>query len=231
VLRESYREELDDINACLVGMANTVGSAMSTATTALLDADVALADLVIAGDARIDAVRESIEERCFTLLARQQPVATDLRTITTAMRIVGDLERMGDLAEHIAKVARMRFPEHAVPQEVRPVFLEAGHVAESLVAKAGTVIAKRDIAAAVELEADDDVMDRLHAQLFRELLSDDWPHGIESAIDVTLLGRYYERFADHAVSVARRVVYLVTGEHSGPRPGIAGHPPVFDQVP
>jgi phosphate transport system protein len=106
----------------------------------------------------------------------------------------------------------MRFPEHAVPQEVRPIFLEAGHVAESLVTKAGTVIAKRDIQAAVELEADDDVMDRLHKQLFLELLSDDWPHGIESAIDVTLLGRYYERFADHAVSVARRVVYLVTGE-------------------
>jgi phosphate transport system protein len=208
VLRESYREELDDINACLVEMANSVGSAMSTATTALLDADVALADLVIAGDERIDAVRESIEERCFTLLARQQPVATDLRTITTAMRIVGDLERMGDLAEHIAKVARMRFPEHAVPQEVRPIFLEAGHVAESLVTKAGTIIAKRDVEAAAELEAEDDLMDQLHKQL----LSPSWGHGIESAIDVTLLGRYYERFADHAVSVARRVVYLVTGE-------------------
>jgi phosphate transport system protein len=211
-MRESYREELDDINACLVEMANSVGSAMSTATTSLLDADVALADLVIAGDERIDAVRESIEERCFTVLARQQPVATDLRVITTAMRIVADLERMGDLAVHIAKVARMRFPEHAVPQEVRPVFLEAGHVAEDLVTKAGTVIAKRDVEAAVELEADDDLMDQLHKQLFLELLSDDWPHGIESAIDVTLLGRYYERFADHAVSVARRVVYLVTGE-------------------
>ncbi|GAB4080634.1 phosphate signaling complex protein PhoU [Modestobacter muralis] len=211
-MRESYREELDDINACLVGMANSVGSAMSTATTALLDADVALADLVIAGDRRIDAVRESIEERCFTLLARQQPVATDLRAITTAMRIVADLERMGDLAEHIAKVARMRFPEHAVPQEVRPIFLEAGHVAESLVAKAGTVIAKRDVETAIELEAEDDVMDQLHKSMFRELLSEDWPHGIEAAIDVTLLGRYYERFADHAVSVARRVIYLVTGE-------------------
>jgi len=217
-VRESYREELDDINACLVGMANSVGSAMSTATTALLDADVALADLVIAGDRRIDAVRESIEERCFTLLARQQPVATDLRAITTAMRIVADLERMGDLAEHIAKVARMRFPEHAVPQEVRPIFLEAGHVAESLVAKAGTVIAKRDVEAAIELEAEDDVMDQLHKSMFRELLSDDWPHGIETAIDVTLLGRYYERFADHAVSVARRVVYLVTGERPLPAP-------------
>src|SRR6478736_6177899 len=132
-MRESYFEELDDLRSCLVEMANTVGSQMSTATTALLDADVALADLVIAGDAHIDTTRESLEQRCFTLLARQQPVAGDLRTITTAMRIVSDLERMGDLAEHIAKLARMRFPEHAVPQEVRPAFLEAGHLAEMVV--------------------------------------------------------------------------------------------------
>lgn len=213
-MRESYREELDDINACLVEMANSVGSAMSTATTALLDADVALADLVIAGDQHIDDARESIEQRCFTLLARQQPVAGDLRTITTAMRIVSDLERMGDLAEHIAKLARMRFPESAVPQDVRPAFLEAGHIAEMLVTKAATVIAKHDVEAARELETDDDAMDRLHRGLFRQLLSDDWPHGIETAIDITLLGRYYERFADHAVSVARRVVYLVTGERT-----------------
>ena len=211
-VREQYREELEDINACLVGMANSVGSAMSKATTALLDADVALADMVITGDEHIDASRESIEQRCFTLLARQQPVATDLRTITTAMRVVSDLERMGDLAAHVAKLARMRFPDPAVPQEVRPIFLEAGHVAESLVTKTATVIAKLDVEAAARLEAEDDLMDRLHRQLFRELLSKDWPHGIESAIDVTLLGRYYERFADHAVSVARRVVYLVTGE-------------------
>ena len=215
-MREGYREELDDINNCLVEMANSVGSAMSTATTALLDADVALADLVIAGDQHIDAARESIEQRCFTLLARQQPVAGDLRVITTAMRIISDLERMGDLAEHIAKIARRRFPENAVPQEVRPAFLEAGHVAEMLVAKAGTVIATRDLQAARELETDDDAMDRLHRGLFRQLLSDDWPYGIEAAIDITLLGRFYERFADHAVSVARRVVYLVTGEKPGP---------------
>ena len=225
-MREIYREELDDITACLVAMANSVGSQMSTATTALLDADVALADLVIAGDEQIDATRESIDQRCFTLLARQQPVATDLRTIVTATRIASDLERMGDLAEHIAKVARMRFPDNAVPQEVRPSLLEAGHVAEMLVAKAGTVIATHNVAAARELETDDDAMDRLHADLFRQLLSDDWPHGVETAIDITLLGRYYERFADHAVSVARRVVYLVTGERydtaavpAAPQPG------------
>jgi phosphate transport system protein len=211
-VREHYREELEDINACLVGMANSVGSAMSKATTALLDADVAVADLVIEGDEQVDATRESIEQRCFTLLARQQPVATDLRTITAAMRIVSDLERMGDLAVHVAKLARMRFPDHAVPQEVRPIFLEAGHVAERLVTQTASVIAKLDVEAAGQLEADDDLMDQLHRQLFRELLSKDWPHGMEAAIDVTLLGRYYERFADHAVSVARRVVYLVTGE-------------------
>ena len=211
-MRQQYQQELAGINDCLVEMANAVGSAMSKATTALLDADVAVADLVIAGDGHVDAARESIEQRCFTLLAQQQPVATDLRTITAATRIVGDLERMGDLAVHVAKVARMRFPDHAVPLEVRPIFLEAGHVAERLVAQTATVIGKLDVEAAGRLEADDDLMDRLHRQLFRELLSKDWPHGIEAAIDVTLLGRYYERFADHAVSVARRVVYLVTGE-------------------
>jgi phosphate transport system protein len=119
---------------------------------------------------------------------------------------------MGDLAVHVAKLARMRFPESAVPVEVRPIFLEAGHVAQNLVTKTGAVIAKLDVRAATELESDDDLMDALHRQLFTEVLSPGWPHGMESAIDITLLGRYYERFADHAVSVARRVVYLVTGE-------------------
>ena len=221
-MREGYREELDDLNACLVEMANSVGSAISTATTALLDADVALADLVIAGDQQIDATRESVEQRCFTLLARQQPVAGDLRTITTAMRIVSDLERMGDLAEHVAKLARMRFPDSAVPLEVRASFLEMGHIAEMLITKTATVIAKRDVEAAKELETDDDAMDKLHRGLFRQLLSDDWPYGIETAIDITLLGRYYERFADHAVSVARRVVYLVTGERAPAPAATAG---------
>jgi phosphate transport system protein len=215
-MRTTYREELDDINACLAQMANSVASAMNTATSSLLGADAALAELVIAGDKDIDAVRERIEQRCFTVLARQAPVAGDLRTITTTMRIVCDLERMGDHAEHIAKLAWMRFPEQAVPQEVRPILLEAGHVAGILARKAGTVIATRDVAAAQELETDDDAMDRLHRELFREVLSDGWPHGVESAIDVVLLGRYYERFADHAVSVARRVVYLVTGQRGRP---------------
>ena len=168
--------------------------------------------MVIADDDRIDGRYLEVHQGVLSLLARQAPVATDLRTITAAMRMISDLERMGDLAVHVAKLARMRCPDHAGPLEVRPIFLEAGHVAERRVAQTATVIAKLDVEAAGQLEADDDLMDQLHRQLFRELLSKDWPHGIEAAIDVTLLGRYYERFADHAVSVARRVVYLVTGE-------------------
>src|SRR3954453_14400035 len=141
-------------------MANSVGSAMSKATTALLDADVALADLVIAGDEQIDAPRESLQQRCVMLRAQPQPVATDLRTITAATRIVADLERMGDLAVHVAKVARMRFPDPAVTVEVRPIFLEGGHVAERLVAQTATVSPKLDVEAAGRLEADDDLMDQ-----------------------------------------------------------------------
>ena len=199
---------------------NTTEIAYEAVKAALQDAGVALAEI---GSA-ITASQDFWEGRTISSMAvneiagatfkSESKTASDgaLALTYAAMRIVSDLERMGDLAVHIAKVARMRFPDHAVPQEVRPAFLEAGHVAEMLITKAATVIAKRDAAAAQELEKDDDAMDRIHRGLFRELLSDDWPHGIETAIDITLLGRYYERFADHAVSVALRVIYLVTGE-------------------
>jgi phosphate transport system protein len=126
--------------------------------------------------------------------------------------MVGDLERMGDLAGHIAKIARRRYPGSAVPPELRSVILEMGQIAQRIVAKAGSVIAGHDAELAAELESDDDAMDALHRRLFRIVLDDDWSQGMEAAIDITLLGRFYERFADHAVSVARRVVYLVTGE-------------------
>ena len=212
-MRESYFEELEDIRGCLVEMANTVGSQMSTATTALLDADVALADLVIAGDEQIDATRESIDQRCFTLLARQQPVATDLRTIVAALRMVSELERMGDLSVHVAKVARLRVPEIAVPDEIRPTVERMAAVAQDMVGRVCGVIVNRDVEAAIALGKDDEEMDGLRRQSFAELLSDDWSHGVEAAVDVALLGRYYERIADHAVSIANRVVFVVTGHN------------------
>ncbi len=211
-MRDAYHDELDALSTRLVDMTALVGSAMASATTALLDADLTVAEVVVAGDSAIDTVYHEIEERALLLLARQQPVASDLRILVTSLRMVADLERAGDLALHVAKVARRRYPLSAVPEELRPTVLEMGHVAQRIMAKTGNVIAGADLVLAAEVERDDDAMDFLHRRIFEVLLADTWQGGVESAIDVTLVGRYYERFADHAVSVARRVVYLVTGE-------------------
>ena len=211
-MRQTFHDELDQIGRALVQMNAMVNAAMARATTALLDADLGLAEQVISADGKIDAVRDDLEGKSFDLLARQQPVAGDLRIIVTSLRMVAELERMGDLALHIAKVARMRYPSSAVPAELRETIREMGRVAERIAGKAGDAMAGKDVGLAEELESDDDNMDALHRRLFSILLSDDWAYGIEPAIDMTLIGRYYERFADHAVSVARRVIYLVTGE-------------------
>ncbi|HZG93734.1 MAG TPA: phosphate signaling complex protein PhoU [Mycobacteriales bacterium] len=209
-MRDVYHDQLDAVVSDLVEMTNTVSNAMARATTALLDCDLPLAEAVIAGDSAIDDVYHDIEERALLMLARQQPVASDLRTIVTSLRMVADIERAGDLALHVAKVARRRYPLSAVPKELRSTILDMGQVAQRLMTKTGDVIAGRDVQLAHEIERDDDQMDDLHRALFTLIL--DQQLGLETAIDITLVGRYYERFGDHAVSVARRVVYLVTGE-------------------
>lgn len=211
-MRDAYHEELEWISLSLVDLANHVGSAIGRATTALLDADLQLAESVIAGDSVIDDRYHEIEERAFDLFARQQPVASDLRLLVASLRMVADIERAGDMALHVAKVARRRYPLSAIPNELRSTVLQMGQVAQRIMSKAGDVIAQRDVDLAAELESDDDQMDDLHKKLFSVLLGERWQGGVESAIDVTLVGRYLERYADHAVSVARRVVYLVTGE-------------------
>ncbi len=216
-MREQFHDELAGLSDQMVEMTRLVGSAIARATTALLDADLTLAETVITADETIDALQLELEERALALLARQQPVATDLRVIVTSLRMSADLERMGDLARHLAKLARMRYPNSAIPPELRATVLQMGQVAERIVAKAGSVIASRDIEVADELETDDDAMDALHRQVFASLLAPSYAHGIETAVDITLCGRYYERFADHAVSVARRVVFLATGERRVPR--------------
>ena len=211
-MRNSFHQDLDKISDQLVEMTRLAGSAMSRATTALLDADLNLAESVIAADEKIDALRRELDDLSIDLLAQQQPVATDLRMVVTAMRMSADLERMGDLARHVAKVARLRYPDSAIHPVMRSTVLEMGQVAGRIVAKAGSVIAGKDIESALALEQDDDEMDRLHRDIFNMLMDGKWAHGTEAAVDATLISRYYERFADHAVSVARRVVYLVTGE-------------------
>ena len=211
-MRDSFHEDLDRISDRLVEMTRLVGSAMSRSTTALLDADLSLAEGVIEADHLVDTIRDEIDEMAVQLIAQQQPVATDLRIVVTALHMASSLERMGDLAEHVAKVARLRYPQTAVPAEARATIVEMGQLAERIVAKAGSIIAAKDVDGAKDLHGDDDAMDRLHREVFTMLVGDTWSAGTEAAIDMTLLSRYYERFADHAVSVARQVTYLVTGE-------------------
>jgi phosphate transport system protein len=169
------------------------------------------------GDAAIDALREEIDERAFQIIATQAPVATDLRVVISTIHLSADLERMGDLAHHVAKIARLRYPEVAVPAEVLDIFGQMGEVAMSLIGKVADVVDGRDVELAQAVELEDDSMDALRRKMFTVVLSNNWTHGAGPAIDVALLGRYYERYADHAVSVARQIIFIVTGErvHGG----------------
>ncbi len=215
-MRDSYHERLAEVGDGLIEMSRLVGSAVSKATTALLDADLVAAESVIAADEQVNALYRQLDDVAVQLLARQQPVATDLRAIVTGLRMSSDLERVGDYAVHIAKVAKRKYPASVVPVELRAIILEMGQAATRIAVKAGTVIATRDLTLAAQLLSDDDTIDDLHADLFARLLSENFEHGVEAAVDLALLGRYYERLADHAVSVSHAVTYLVTGEHSDP---------------
>ena len=213
-MRDTFHDALDAITQTLVDMAMLVKQATKDATTALLTADLALAEKVIAQDDLIDEMQHELDSKTMLLLATQQPVASDLRILVTSLRMSADLERMGDMAHHIAKITRLRHPNAAVPSELLLTIEEMGKVARLISDKVGGVINSRDVEKAMEVEKDDDEMDKLHRKLFTTLLDENWAHGTETAIDITLIGRYYERYADHAVSVARRVYFLVTGKFS-----------------
>jgi len=214
LIRSIFQNELDGISQSLVELAEMAMVSMSKATLAVLNSDLKLAEEVIADDLKIDELQHEIDDRIIDIIARQQPVASDLRALVTALRMGSDLERMGDLAEHVAKLARRRHPECAVPAELIATVTAMGEAAEKITKKTSTVISTRDTELALQVDKDDDVMDRLHRELIAILIEPVWEHGIEVAIDLTLLGRYYERFADHAVSVSRRVYFLVTGKYA-----------------
>ncbi len=213
-LRTAFQDELDGVTQSLVDLSSLVGNAIERATHALLTANLSEAEEVIAEDDKVDHMQHELDARIIDIVARQQPVASDLRALVTALRMSSDLERMGDMAHHIAKITRLRHPQGAVPPELLLTIAEMGKVAKLITEKTAEVISSRDIEKALEVESDDDEMDALHRKLFINLLDDNWAHGTETAIDITLIGRYYERYADHAVSVARRVYFLVTGKYS-----------------
>ena len=211
-MREDYTNQLSEVNDGLIKMSELVGKAIAAATTALLQDDLGLAEQVITGDETINELNHDVEELCFRIAALQAPVATDLRTVMGGIRMSTSLERMGDLAVHIAKQVRLRYPNPSIPAELRATFAEMGEAASNIVEEAGKVIDTRDTDLVDKMRKYDDTLDRLHRELFTVVLSDSWSHGVEAAIDVTLLSRFYERFGDHALSVARRVIHIVTGE-------------------
>ncbi|MGD7733043.1 phosphate signaling complex protein PhoU [Propionibacteriaceae bacterium G57] len=211
-MRENYREELDSVITSLVDMTDLVQTALKDATRALLGADLTVAEQVISNDARIDAMHDDVEHRAFVLLARQAPVAGELRTVVAAMRMTFELARMGDLAAHVAKIARLRYPEHTVPEELVPNFERMAELGGEMIATASATLSERNTAGALKLADEDEEMDQLRRDQFKVLLGDGWAHGVEAAVDVALLGRYYERIADHAVALGRRIVLVLTGE-------------------
>ena len=219
-MRTAYHEQLVALNNQLAEMCRLAGIAMERATQALLQADLVLAEQVIGDHEQIMASSARAEEAAFVLLALQAPVAGDLRAIVSSIQIVADVERMGALALHVAKIARRRHPQHALPEEVNGYFAEMGRLAVDLADSARDVLVSRDPDKARAIREDDDAMDDLHRHLFTVMMDREWRHGVAAAVDVTLLGRFYERFADHAVEISRRVIFQVTGQL-----------PVDDEVP
>lgn len=212
IMRVAYTEQISELAILLGEMAGLAGTAMERATQSLLQADLGVAEHVITEYDKIAELSHLAEERAFALLALQAPVAGDLRSVVSGIQITADIERMGALALHVAKIARRRHPNHVLPEEVNGYFAEMGRIAVALGAAAQEVLQTRDPERAARLRDEDEAMDDLHRHLFSVLMDREWRHGVAAAVDITLLGRFYERFADHAVEIGRRVIFLATGK-------------------
>lgn len=211
-MRTAYHEKLTALTTSLSRICAMAGRSIESATQALLEVDLGLAEQVIADHDRIAEMSAQAQRDAFDLLALQQPVAGDLRSVFAAIQVAADVDRMGALAVHIAKIARRRHPNCAVPEEAKGVFADMGQVAVRMGTTASGVLLSSDPDQAACLRDADDAMDELHRELFSLLMDHHgWPHGVQKAVDVALLGRFYERFADHAVEIGRRVVFEATG--------------------
>lgn len=211
-MREVFQQELHEVQSRLVEVSELVTTSIENATNAFGNSDVVLAEQVIDEDARIDELALSLDELAIQILARQQPVARDLRVVVSALRISASLERMGDMAEHIAQLARYRFPDKAVPKGLRSTFREMGELDVQISRKLTELLKTQDVAIAEEIRNLDDEIDGLHLRVFDKVLGETWKGDTVGTVDATLASRYHERFADHAVSISKKVIYLSTGD-------------------
>ena len=211
-MREVFQQELREVQERLVEIAALVEVSIENATRAFNESNVSLAEAVIADDDKIDELTVSLDELAIKILARQQPVARDLRIVVSALRISSSLERMGDMSEHIAQLARYRFPEKVVPKSLRGTFAEMGRLDVEVAHKLTELLRTEEVRLAEEIRNDDDKIDELHLSEFDKVLGETWKGGAEDTVDATLASRYHERFADHAVSIAKKVQYLATGD-------------------
>ena len=211
-MRNAFHQQLDDLIVGIADMCGSAGQAMESATQALLQADLLLAEQVITDHNVILQQARKTEEQALTVLALQAPVAGDLRAVVSALKNIADVDRMAALALHVAKLTRRRHPAKVLPEEVNGYFTEMGRIAVDMGSNVKQVVLSKDTHRAEQLADDDDDMDNLHRHLFSVLMDREWKHGVAAAVDVTLLGRYYERFADHAVEIGRRVIFTATGE-------------------
>jgi len=216
-MRELFQQELHEVQDRLVTIAELVVGAITDAVEAFNKSDVSLAESVIARDNKIDDAVIELDEHAIAIMARQAPVAKDLRIVVSALRISASLERMGDMAEHLAQLARYRFPEKVVPKAIRPTFKEMGALDVQMATMLVELLKTEDIAIAHKIRDEDDKVDALHLSVFETVLSDQWSQETETTVDATLASRYLERFADHAVSIAKKMVYLSTGEWNPPK--------------
>lgn len=220
-MREVFHQSLEDIQTRLVEITDLVAVAIDKATRAFANSDVGLAEEVIADDAHIDELTISLDELAIEVLARQQPVARDLRIVVFALRVSASLERMGDMAEHIAQLARLRFPERAIPKGLKGTFSKMGERDVEVARTLSALLRTQDLRLADDIRNADDEIDELHAKVFEKVLSDNWKGEAGATVDATLASRYHERFADHAVAIAKKVVYLATGDWAAGEEDIA----------
>lgn len=210
-MRTAYHQQLADLTMQLGEMCGLAGMAMKRATAALLEADQVAAEQVIRDHDRIVALRARVEKEAFGLLVLQQPVASELRAIFSSIQIIADVERMGALAVHVAKIASRNYPKHVLPAEVREYFAAMAKVAIALGDSAKSALLSRDPGRAAVLHDQDDTMDDLYRGLFGVLIDREWKHSVPVGVETALLGRFYERFADHAVEIGRRIIFISSG--------------------